>query len=377
MSTEVFGHITPSRRHGPRSGAKFAQGLPAFAPKGATSISHSARIGLAIAIVCSSLSRADADPPSLASAAAASGRYFGAAIRSDYLDDKPFAQALGAQFSSVTPENEMKWGVVEPVRGTMNWRGPDAIVAWAKAHGFRLRGHTLVWHSQLPRWLTSGEFSAEEVKALMISHIDAEMSRYKGAVYAWDVVNEVFEADGSWRKSIWYDAMGPDFVRIAFETARKADPAAKLYINDYDIETAGPKMRALLDLVAKLKQAGTPIDGVGLQSHFSVGGVPPDFEATLATFAGLGVNVAVTELDIRIRLPADTTARDRQAADYGRVAAACRANLACVGVTTWGLSDEHSWVPSFFSGFGDALAFDSDYNPKPAVTAIAAAFAGK
>ena len=231
----------------------------------------------------------------------------------------------------------MKWASVEPARGEFDWRGADALVAFAKAHGQKVRGHTLVWHSQLPPWLIQGQFSRQELRDLMVAHIKTEAGRYKGEIYAWDVVNEPFANDGEWRKSIWWEAMGPDYVAIALQAARAADPDAKLYINDYGVETAGPKMSALHDLVASLKRDGVPIDGVGLQSHFVSGSAPADLAAVMADFAALGVDVAVTELDLRILLPASKQSLLTQADDYGSVVRACRATARCVGVTTWGI----------------------------------------
>jgi endo-1,4-beta-xylanase len=312
----------------------------------------------------------------LGAAAASTGRYFGGALDPDAFDERPYRELAATQLTSVTPENAMKWGLVEPLRGEFDWKGADALVAFAKANGQKIRGHTLVWHLQLPLWLVNGAFQPDELKDLMVAHITEEAGRYKGAIYAWDVVNEPFADDGKWRKSIWYDAMGPDYVSIALKAARAADPAAKLYINDYNVETDGPKMRALYDLVASLKHAGAPIDGVGLQSHFVAGAAPKDIQPVMEKFAGLGVDVAVTELDLRIRLPADDKALATQAADYASVVRACRATPRCVGVTTWGVTDDRSWIPSFFSGYGAALPFDEAYRPKPAVAAMIKAWTG-
>ncbi len=310
----------------------------------------------------------------LGAAAATSGRYFGAALDPDALDEKPYRDLAATQLTSVTPENAMKWESVEPVRGQFRWRGADALVAFAKANGQRVRGHTLVWHSQLPSWLINGRFSPDELKSLMVAHIATEAGRYRGAVTAWDVVNEPFADDGQWRKSIWYEAMGPGYVAIALKAARAADPDAKLYINDYGVETAGRKMRALRDLVASLKRDGVPIDGVGLQSHFVVSSAPADLQDVMEQFAALGVDVAVTELDLRIRLPADGKSLAAQAGDYASVVRACRATDRCIGVTTWGITDDRSWIPSFFSGYGAALPFDEAYRPKPAVAAMTEAW---
>jgi endo-1,4-beta-xylanase len=331
----------------------------------------------ALALMFGAGAAGEAGDATLGSAAAGSGRYFGAAIDPDALDEKPYRDLASAQLTSVTPENAMKWESVEPSRGQFEWREADALVAFAKAHGQKVRGHTLVWHSQLPPWLTQSKFSPGELKDLMVDHIAAEAGRYRGQVYAWDVVNEPFADDGSWRESIWYEAMGPAYVAIALRAARAADPDAKLYVNDYNVETDGPKMRALLGLVASLKRDGVPIDGVGLQSHFVAGAAPADFSAVMAEFGSFGVDVAVTELDLRIPLPADQPALKAQAAGYGSVVRACRSTPRCVGVTTWGITDDRSWIPSFFSGYGAALPFDENYRPKPAVAAIIEAFGWK
>jgi endo-1,4-beta-xylanase len=314
--------------------------------------------------------RASAAEATLGSASAASGRYFGAALDPAYLDERPYRDLATTQLTSVTPENQMKWGLVEPLRGTFDWKGADALVVFAKANGQKLRGHTLVWHSQLPPWLIQGQFSPQEVRDLMVAHIATEAGRYRGAIYAWDVVNEPFTDDGQWRESIFFNAMGPAYVAIALSAARAADPEAKLYVNDYNVEIDGPKQRALYDLIVSLKAVGAPIDGVGLQSHFVAGAAPKDLQAAMAKFASLGVDVAITELDLRIRLPADEKSLAAQAADYASVVRACRTTPRCAGVTTWGIADDHSWIPSFFSGYGTALPFDEAYRPKPAVAAM-------
>ena len=310
----------------------------------------------------------------LGSAAGSADRYFGGALDPGAFDERPYRELAATQLTSVTPENAMKWGLVEPERGEFDWKGADSLVAFAEANRQKIRGHTLVWHSQLPLWLINGAFRPDEIKDLMVAHIAEEVGRYKGAIYAWDVVNEPFTDDGSWRRSIFYDAMGPDYIATALKAARAADPAAKLYVNDYNVETDGPKMQALYDLVASLKRAGAPIDGVGVQSHFAAGALPKDIQSVMEKFAGLGVDVAVTELDLRIRLPADEKALVTQAGDYASVVRACRATPRCVGVTTWGITDDRSWIPSFFSGYGAALPFDEAHRAKPAVGAMIKAF---
>ena len=326
---------------------------------------------VALALAASGL----ADPGSaaeatLGSAAASSGRYFGAALDPAYLDERPYRGLATTQLTCVTPENQMKWGLVEPLRGTFDWKAADALVAFAKANGQKVRGHTLVWHSQLPPWLINGAFQPNELKDLMVAHIAAEAGRYKGAIYAWDVVNEPFTDDGQWRKSIWYDAMGPDYVAIALRAARAADPGAKLYVNDYNVETEGPKMRALYDLVASLKRAGEPIDGVGLQSHFVAGAAPTDLTPSWRRSPRSASTSRSPNSTSASACPPTRSRLRSQAADYASVVRACRATPRCVGVTTWGVTDDHSWIPAFFSGYGAALPFDENYQPKPAVAAM-------
>ncbi len=326
--------------------------------------------------LCLSSGLAAAAGPTLKAAAAASGRYFGAALDPGLFDEEPYRRLATDQFSAVTPENAMKWASVEPTRGVFDWREADKLVAFAEANDQKIRGHNLVWYEQLPSWLPAGAFTPAELRQLMIDHVTLEAGRFRGAIYAWDVVNEPFADDGAWRPTIWFKAMGPDYVESALRAAHAADPQAKLYINDYNIESAGPKMRALYDLVASLKRKGAPLDGVGFESHFISGKVPDDLREVMQRFADLGVDVAVTELDVRMKLPPDAKSLDAQAADYAKVIGACLAVKPCVGITTWGVSDAHSWIPSIFPGYGAALLFDEDDKPKPAFFAAVRALQG-
>ncbi len=320
----------------------------------------------AVLALCLFAGPAAAADMTLKAAAALSGRYFGAALDPGDFDEKPYVRLATKELSAVTPENAMKWAVVEPERGVFDWRAADRLTAFAEANGQKIRGHNLVWHEQLPNWLTGGAFTPTQLRELMTEHITLEAGRYRGAIYAWDVVNEPFAEDGSWCRSIWLQAMGTDYVEIALRAARAADPRAKLYINDYGVELAGPKMRALYDLVASLKRSGAPLDGVGLELHFIAGKAPDGLREVMQAFADLGVDVAVTELDLRIRLPPDAKSLEVQAADYAKVASACLAVKRCVGVSSWGITDAYSWIPSFFPGYGAALPFDEYEKPKPA-----------
>ena len=177
-------------------------------------------------------------------------------------------------------------------------------------------------------------------------------------VDSWDVVNEPFNDDGTWRQDVFYNTLGQSYVTIALQAARMADPAAKLYINEYNIEYAGPKATSLLNLVKSLKSADVPLDGVGFQCHFIVGEVPTGLQSQLTTFAATGVEVAITELDIRTTTPASQAALAQQQKDFQTVVQACMNVEGCVGITIWDFSDKYSWVPSTFSGQGAACPWD-------------------
>jgi len=204
----------------------------------------------------------------------------------------------------------------------------------------------------------------------MKKHITEEVTHYKGKIYAWDVVNEAIGDDGNMRDSIWHKNFGNNFIAEAFKTAHATDPDAKLYYNDYGVEAKNHKSDTMYKLVQDLKTQGVPIHGVGFQSHFSLGQIPHDMQENMERFAALGLDVAITELDIRMQLPSTAEKLAQQAKDYAAVVKACHAVSRCVGITFWGISDKHSWVPDSFHGFGDALPWDANYKPKPAVAAM-------
>ncbi|WP_328977856.1 endo-1,4-beta-xylanase [Streptomyces canus] len=315
-----------------------------------------------------------ADVP-LRDLAAAKGKVMGTAVTGSKLTGT-YGDLAGAQFNSLTPGNAMKWGSVEPTRGSYTWAEADQIVNFAEAHGQQVRGHTLLWHNQNPSWLTNGTWTAAQLSQLMNDHIALEVGRYKGRLAAWDVVNEPFNEDGTYRQTLWYNGLGTGYIAQALTAARAADPAARLYINDYNVEGVNAKSTALYNLVKSLKEQGVPIDGVGLQAHLIVGQVPSTLQQNIQRFADLGVDVAITELDIRMALPSDSTKLAQQAADYKAVMNACVAVARCAGVTVWGFTDSDSWVPSTFPGQGAATPYDENYAPKPAYYAIAEALGG-
>lgn len=169
---------------------------------------------------------------------------------------------------------------------------------------------------------------------------------------------------------MFYRALGSNYINQAFIQAREYDPTAQLYYNDYNIEGINAKSNAAFNLIQNLRSQGVPIDAIGFQGHFIVGQVPTDLVANMQRFANLGIDVAITELDIRMPVPASQANLEQQARDYATVVEACLAVSRCVGITVWGVTDLYSWVPSTFPGQGDALLFDNNYNRKSAYYAV-------
>jgi endo-1,4-beta-xylanase len=310
----------------------------------------------------------------LRSLAEAKSRYFGTALTSGDLSVSAESSLAAVQFDMVTPGNEMKWDTTEPSRGSFNFGPGDQIVSFAQEHGMQVRGHNLVWHSQLPGWVSA--LPTNQVQSAMQTHITTEATRYKGKVYAWDVVNEPYNEDGSLRQDAFYQAMGSGYIADALRTAHAADPNAKLYLNDYNIEGVNAKSNALYTLAQSLLSQGVPLNGIGLESHFIVGQVPSTLLSNMQRFAALGLDVAVTELDDRVPLPASSANLQQQATDYSTVVTDCLAVTRCVGISQWGVDDGHSWIPGTFPGYGAATMYDSSYQPKPAYNATVTALGG-
>ncbi|MFF7852711.1 endo-1,4-beta-xylanase [Streptomyces sp. NPDC007904] len=305
---------------------------------------------------------AHAAESTLGAAAAQSGRYFGTAIASGRLGDSAYTTIAGREFNSVTAENEMKIDATEPQRGQFNFTAADRVYNWAVQNGKQVRGHTLAWHSQQPAWMQG--LGGSQLRQAMIDHINGVMAHYKGKIAQWDVVNEAF-ADGSSgaRRDSNLQRTGNDWIEVAFRTARAADPAAKLCYNDYNIENwTWAKTQGVYAMVRDFKQRGVPIDCVGFQSHFNSGSpYNSNFRTTLQNFAALGVDVAITELDIQ-GAPAST---------YASVTNDCLAVARCLGITVWGVRDSDSWRS------GDTpLLFNNDGSKKSAYTAVLNALNG-
>ncbi|MGW9054708.1 endo-1,4-beta-xylanase [[Kitasatospora] papulosa] len=298
----------------------------------------------------------------LGAAAKQSGRYFGTAIASGKLGDSAYTTIAGREFNMVTAENEMKIDATEPQRGQFNFSSADRVYNWAVQNGKQVRGHTLAWHSQQPGWMQN--LSGSALRQAMTDHINGVMAHYKGKIVQWDVVNEAF-ADGSSgaRRDSNLQRSGNDWIEVAFRAARAADPAAKLCYNDYNVENwTWAKTQAMYSMVRDFKQRGVPIDCVGFQAHFNSGSpYNSNFRTTLQNFAALGVDVAVTELDIQ----------GASASTYANVTNDCLAVPRCLGITVWGVRDTDSWRSQ-----DTPLLFNGDGSKKAAYTTVLAALNG-
>ncbi len=326
----------------------------------------------------------------------------GAAVGDQLLDQEgPF---IASQFDSLVAANDMKWAIIHPVPGNKpadyNFAQADAIVAFAQKHGMLVRGHNFVWHQQVPDWVFEGadgrplSATKAEVLARLKEHITTLIDHFRGKVYCWDVVNEALsDGDHVWREdSPWYKTAGtsskgddgvPDYIIKAYEYARQADPNVKLFYNDYNIES-GPKFEHALQLARILKAKGL-LDGIGIQGHWQIQSVDPEaVRHAIDSFAALGLQVQITELDLSVyrwgddsslsSLPADREAL--QTKDYGELFKVFREEGAAgklTGVTFWGVTDADTWLNNFpVGGRTDwPLLFDAKLRPKPAFWAVA------
>jgi endo-1,4-beta-xylanase len=268
-------------------------------------------------------------------------------------------------FRSVTPEYEMEMSQLEPARGRFTFATADRIVAFANRHHMPVRGHTLVWDEMVPGWVLHGDWTRTQLENVLHTYITTVVSHYRGKVEEWDVVNEPLLQNGGMRQSVGERVIGPDYIGLAFKWAHAADPNARLFLNEFGAEWNDPKERTLFQLVAGLRAQHVPVGGVGFQAHLLLDAHPPQAELTgvLRQFAGLGLRLEVTELDVRAGGPAPLAARmAAEAAIYRTVAASCAAVPACARVTTWGITDAATWIGTA----NRPLPFDARYRAKSA-----------
>lgn len=333
----------------------------------------------------------------LAAHARRSGRYFGAAIKSRQLrEDADFTAAVARECDMVVEEYELKRGTTEPKQGKYDFSGADQIIAFAQKHGMQARGHALVWYAAQPPWLEPALKAANSAgrEKLMTSYIDTAMPRYAGKITEWDVVNEAIEpnqgrADGMRMESMWMQAMGEEYIDIAFHRARETDPRAMLFLTDYGIEHDSPRCErrrtAMLKLLDRLMARNVPVDAIGIQGHlkpFKEGFSQDVFARFLAQLSDYGLALSVTEFDVADKGgPPSPDKRDQQVASVARAFLdVALDNPAMRSVLCWGLSDRYSWLSNFpeykwpDGQLSRGLPLDGQMRRKPLWDAIAAAF---
>jgi endo-1,4-beta-xylanase len=269
----------------------------------------------------------------------------------------------------------------------------------------KVRGHTLVWHRQNPKWLTNRNFTSAELSQILEKHIKAVVGHYRGNIFAWDVVNEAFDEvhPGTLRSTIWRDEPGIDaaasdesrakdifarsghavrssqpysYIERCFRWAHEADPQALLFYNDAEAESVNPKSDAIYAMVSDFRRRGVPIDGVGFQMHVAnMHADVPSISANIKRFAALGVQVHITEMDVALPVDSNGNARPQdlqlQADIYRQIAAACLSYPGCTAIQSWGFTDKYSWIGSHSKhAQGAALLFDREYRAKPAYDAL-------
>lgn len=338
-------------------------------------------------------------PPadSLRALAAPVGLRMGNAVNMSKLNvNAAYTSIVANQYSTVTPENVMKWDSIEPTQGQLNFGPGDQLISFAQQHGQLVRGHTLLWHNQIPGWLTTGvnngTISTDQLRDILKQHIFAEVGHFKGKIWQWDVANEVFGnsfdstpalPNGMNSGDFWVKNLGPDIVAQAFRWAHQADPHALLFYNDFNIAGQdGTNLKAdnVYAWVKSLLAQGVPINGVGEQGHLDTqfGFSGAQFQADLARYASLGLKVAVTEADVRtfvettdsLQTPTDSLAQFAQPFEFDQELKACLAVSSCISFTVWDVDDADSWVPGTFKGEGYATLYDTNLNPKTAYTTL-------
>lgn len=311
----------------------------------------------------------------LREAAAPIGIRVGATLEPAQIGDAAYISVLHREFGAVTPENALKMYSIQNQRGVWTFAGADAVVDHAADNGLEVRGHTLVWSQDqyTPAWV-AGLTDPAELRAFTDEYIATVVGRYAGRIPRWDVVNEPLATYGTGRAgSVWDDLLGAGWIADAFRAAHAADPDAELWINEYGTDWVPGKHAALLALVGELVADGVPVHGVGIQAHrtSTAGPDAAAFRRQLQDFTALGLQVAITELDVPTD-PRDSGAATAQAAAYRRLVEACVAVEGCTEVTTWGITDADTWLDGLgvFRTPTRPLLFDDSMQPKPAYRAV-------
>ena len=328
------------------------------------------------------LAFAAGDVLAIGCAVAGGGHHLSQPYPAPFTHDETYRAVLAAEFTSLSAENQMKWDHLRPSRDAFDFTDADAIMEFAAQNGQVVRGHTLMWHNQIPAWVTEGEHSPEELRAILKEHIETVVGRYAGRMQQWDVVNEIFDDAAVLRTegNIWIRELGPEIIADCFRWAHAADPQALLFVNDYNVEGINPKSDAYYALIQDLLADGVPVHGFSTQGHLSIRyGFPGDLAENLQRFADLGLQTAITELDVRMDLPEGGRPTEEQLAkqaEYHRLVVEAAVSVeGCRSLTLWGVLDKYSWVPGTFPGEGAATVLWDDFTRKPAYDAVQDALA--
>jgi len=326
----------------------------------------------------------------LRAAAETRGILVGAATSSSFIGEARYRNTLAREFDFLTTENEMKWRRIHPAPDQWDFEPADTIVKFASEHQMKVKCHNILWKDErTPDWVKA-ERSREEFLRILEEHVQTLVGRYKGKVYAWDVVNEAVDTNevNGLRRNVFLEKLGEGYIAEAFRLAHEADPDALLLYNDYELESAdsSPYRKARSDriykLAKKLVDDGAPIHGVGLQMHLDAWNCPGpvDVAVDVRRLARLGLKVNISEMDVRItekELAGTLTERlERQRRIYHDIIAACVKEQGFMAVTFWGFTDAHSWIDEEF-GADDPLLFDENYQPKPAYWGVMDALLGE
>ena len=301
------------------------------------------------------------------------GFSFGAAVGSAPLRwENLYSSAAAREFNLIVPEVALKFEVVQPEPEQYHFCEMDTILAFAEANGMGVRGHPLVWEQQVPAWVHGLSMSQEDWRSLLQDHVTQLVSRYAGKVDEWDVINEPFTEEGSLKETIWYQNIGPAYIELALQWAHEANPNARLFINEFATENLNPKSDALYALAQDLVAQGVPLHGIGFQMHLFEANPPDPIQLTenFRRFNALGLEVAITELDVRVIKPATPEKLAHEAEIYRQMLEACLSAANCDTFVLWGVSDRDSWIRYYFPDFESPLILDIDYQPKPAYWAV-------
>lgn len=293
---------------------------------------------------------------------------------SSFKVDANYRAVLAREFDMLVPENAWKFEQVHPTRDRYDFTDVDTLIEFAKANQMQVRGHPLVWHYSLPKWVDKGDFSREELLDILHNHINTVVGRYRGQIPVWDVVNEAMNRDGSLRDTIWLRSIGPEYIDLAFRWVHEADPQALLFYGDYSAEEINQKSDGIYTLVSGLLQRGVPIDGVGFQSHLGLSYLPDmdSLAQNFRRFNELGLQVQFTELDMKIQ-DGQHGLEERlaeQAKAYGDLVRVCLEAKKCTALITWGFTDRYTWIANATGEVEAPLIFDASYRPKPAYETI-------